>query len=152
MQVVSGRDNTNSLCEVDISNANQMKKENVKIRIWQRHIWGLKILRKYWPYSVVLALWRKCPEEEIRLGTNIGNVTVPVISCLPPVPYCTRRCWRILLLLPASHYCTKVQGGVEEYYFYFLTLHQEVLLQLLLLPTSLCTIRCWEMVSKAAIN
>ena len=52
------------------------------------------------------------------MGTNIGNVTVPVISCLPPAPYCTRRCGGILLLLPASHYCTRVQGGVEDYYYY----------------------------------
>ena len=44
------------------------------------------------------------------MGTNIGNVTVPVISCLPPAPYCTRRCGGILLLLPASHYWTRVQG------------------------------------------
>ena len=58
------------------------------------------------------------------MGTNIGNVTVPVISCLPPAPYCTRRCGGILLLLPASHYCTRVQGGVEEYYLYFLSLHR----------------------------
>ena len=40
-------------------------------------------------------------------------MTVPVISCLPPAPYCTRRCGGILLLLPASHYCTRVRGGVE---------------------------------------
>ena len=49
VQVVSERDNTNSFCEVNIKNVNQMKKENdptVKIRIRQRHIRGQRIRRE----------------------------------------------------------------------------------------------------------
>ena len=51
VQVVSERDNTNSFCEVNIKNVNQMKKENdptvkIRIRLRHRHIRGQRILRE----------------------------------------------------------------------------------------------------------